>query len=542
MRALRLSTSLLVVAAMMLAACGGGGTAGKRDRVVAASDGLTPAAKGSLDSFTWWVYYRAPFLLDPIKVGDYPDNMVLANMCEPLWRQSPGFKFGPALATSYKAVGPTKIVYQLRHDVKFWDGTPMTAEDAAFSLARNLDPKNGTLYGHFFGDVRAIKATGPYEVTIDLKRPNSSLPHWLVGSPGFVISKKYFESKGEAYGNPQAGIMCTGPFKLDRWDQNRSLTMVRNPNYWNPALRPKVSKVTFVWPTASGTVTNGFKTGEFDGGFAIQPDQVSSLQGAPGKLYQGSPSQTLALEVIQSTGTGPMASRLVRQALSKSLDRDGIAKTIYAGAATPIYTPAHPGFWSYGKDQFAAAYKKYATGQDIEGAKRLVQQAGPIAKEPLILMTNADNSLQLQEASVIKQNAAQVGLNVKIRALPSAQYSRAIFQGESKKPFAAVLAGQYEYVAEPTLILTDAVDPLSSINLGFNDPKVTAALYRARSAPTESERIRRSVEVQDLIMHEMPWIPVVAPLTETFVGNRIAGPPTDFTYLMYPWASLVGAP
>ena len=55
-------------------------------------------------------------------------------------------------------------------------------------------------------------------------------------------------------------------------------------------------------------------------------------------------------------------------------------------------------------------------------------------------MTNADNSLQLQEASVIKQNAAQVGLNVKIRALPSAQYSRAIFQGESKKPFAAVLA------------------------------------------------------------------------------------------------------
>jgi peptide/nickel transport system substrate-binding protein len=542
MRALRLSTGILLAAATLLAACGGGGTANKPANVASASGGLTPAANGELDSFTWWVYYRAPFLLDPIKVGDYPDNMILGNMCEPLWRQSPGFKFGPALATSYKTVKPTRIVYQLRHGVKFWDGSAMTAEDAAFSLQRNLDPKNGTLYGHFFGDVRSVKATGPYEVTVDLKRPNSSLPRWLVGSPGFVISKKYFEAKGDSFGNPQGGIMCTGPFKLDNWDQNRSLTIVRNPGYWNPELRPKVAKVTFVWPSASGTVTNGFKTGDFDGGFAIQPDQISSLQGAPGKLYQGSPSETLSLEVIQSTGTGPMASRLVRQALSKSLDREGIAKTIYAGAATPIYTPAHPGFWSYGKQQFAAAYKKYATGQDIEGAKRLVQQAGAIAKQPLVLMTNADNSLQLQEASVIKQNAAKAGLNVKIRALPSAQYSRAIFQGESKKNFAAVLAGQYEYVAEPTLIYTDAADPLSSINLGFNDPKVTAALYAARSASTEAERIRLTLKVQDLVMHEMPWITVVAPLTETFVGKRIAGPPTDFTYLMYPWASLVGAP
>jgi peptide/nickel transport system substrate-binding protein len=317
--------------------------------------------------------------------------------------------------------------------------------------------------------------------------------------------------------------------------------MVKNADYWNPELEPKVNKVTFVWPSASGTVTNGFKTGDFDGGFAIQPDQVSSLQGAPGKLYQGSPSETLALEVIQSTGTGPMANRLVRQALSKALDREGIAKTIYAGAATPIYTPAHPGFWSYGKDQFEPAYKKFV-GRDVEGAKKLVQEAGPIAKEPLILMTNADNPLQLQEAAVIKQNGAEVGLNVQIRALPAAQYSRAIFQGESKKPFAAVLAGQYEYVSEPTLIYTDAADPASSINLGFNDPKITEAIYAARSAKTEEERIQRTLDVQDQVMNEMPWITVVAPLTETFVGKRITGVPTDFTYLMFPWAALVGAP
>jgi peptide/nickel transport system substrate-binding protein len=398
------------------------------------------------------------------------------------------------------------------------------------------------VYPHFFVDVMKFVQTGPYKVTAYLRRPDAILISEMSGSPSFVVEKKYFLAKGQKYGTPQGGVMCTGPFKLQSWTQN-SIVLSKNPNYWDPDLRAHAKKVTFVWPTNSNTVARGFQAGAFDGGFAIPPDVVDSLRnGAPGKLYVGTGRQTLAFEVIQSTNKGPMASELVRRALSEAIDREGIAKTIWAGLATPVYAPATPGFWRYRPDLFQAAYKQYATGQDLAGAKQLVKEAGPIAKQPIILDTNADNQLQVEEASVIKQNAELVGLNVQIRALPAAQYQQAFFQGHTTENFSAVLSGQYEYVAEPALIYTDAADPASSINLGLNDPSVTAMLQKARGALDESERAKLVIEEQAVIQKLRPWIMVVAPSPVTFVGNRIAGLPTDFTYLMYPWAAKVGAP
>jgi peptide/nickel transport system substrate-binding protein len=102
-------------------------------------------------------------------------------------------------------------VLTVRDGVTFWDDSPMTAEDMAFSLARNLQPDLGGYFAPFRHNVASVAATGPAEVTITLKRPDVLFWKTLSMASGAVSKRAYMERPGKAYGTPKGGLMCTGP-------------------------------------------------------------------------------------------------------------------------------------------------------------------------------------------------------------------------------------------------------------------------------------------------------------------------------------------
>jgi peptide/nickel transport system substrate-binding protein len=139
--ALSLTTALLLVAACA------GGNGGRSDRIVVSiSTGgdegsrrtmLSPPAKGQIDGFTWALPFEAASL-DPIRSWAPPENTVLANLCESVLKLTPELKPEPGLASRIDTSDPTKVVLTVRGGVTFWDGSPMTAQDVAFSLNRNV--------------------------------------------------------------------------------------------------------------------------------------------------------------------------------------------------------------------------------------------------------------------------------------------------------------------------------------------------------------------------------------------------------------------
>src|SRR5205823_13414290 len=120
---------------------------------------------------------------------------------------------GPGLAT-YTNPSPTEFDFTINANANFWDGSPVTAQDAVFSLKRAADPKGGGYYATVFDRVKTIDATGDKTFTITLNQPD----YWLLGelssTPGEIVEQKYAAAKGKDFGTVSGGVMCSGPFKL----------------------------------------------------------------------------------------------------------------------------------------------------------------------------------------------------------------------------------------------------------------------------------------------------------------------------------------
>src|SRR5207245_6506786 len=106
------------------------------------------------------------------------------NLYDTLTRWDASLKLHPALATSWKAVNDTTWEVTLRPDVKFHDGSPLTAEDVKAVYERNMVPGK-TVVQSGFSTLEAAQAVNPTTLRITTRKPNPLVPcRWarLAGS------------------------------------------------------------------------------------------------------------------------------------------------------------------------------------------------------------------------------------------------------------------------------------------------------------------------------------------------------------------------
>jgi peptide/nickel transport system substrate-binding protein len=506
---------------------------------------LSPApGSGTIKHLNWWVFYRAPYSLDPVKNDDYPEDMIIENMCEGMTRQVAGLKIVPWLATSWKWHGKLKLVIELRHGVHFWNGAEMTSKDVIYSVLRNLNPKTGSLGGGDLVYMKNMVPTGRFQITVHFKRPDELFMSAMSYMAYDVMDAAWTQRHFSSVGTPSVGVMCTGPYKYQSWDGSTTLSMVRNPNYWNKSVHPHVQEATFVWPTDPATVAGGFRTGSFDGGFMIPAAVASQLATSDrGHLYPGTPNGSLSLEVLQQLSrTGPIANRLVRTALYESIDREGLAKVVWDGEAAPAYTPAPPSYFSYQRRRFEQAYKPFVhEGNDLAQARKLVKEAGPIARKPIVLAVQGDDETEVEEGEVIQQSAARVGLNIQIAAVSADTIGQLYASAKAREKYNALLGSNWVDVANPLTMYQSFGYPggVSNFN-GFNDPKVTNLINEAYATQNLKKQSAITVKVQKQVMYDMPWIPLLEDTTNTFMKAGITGAPTDWSFMTSSWLADIG--
>ena len=152
------------------------GTAVTQDELVT----TTPPGTGPLDTLKWNLPYE-PLSIDPMRSFNYAENTVVANMCDSLMRLTPDLKITPGLAERVDSPDPLTQVYTLRPNVRFWDGKPMTADDVAYSLNRQLNPDNGSYFANYYTKVASVQASGPQCVATG-RRPSVCVrPCWRPG-------------------------------------------------------------------------------------------------------------------------------------------------------------------------------------------------------------------------------------------------------------------------------------------------------------------------------------------------------------------------
>jgi peptide/nickel transport system substrate-binding protein len=501
----------------------------------------TPPPSKTVAQVTWDEPYGEPPSLDPLKDYGIPENTVLSNVCDALLRTGPDLKLQPGLASSWTHTSPTTWVFKIRQGVHFWDGTPLTPADVVYSINRQLNPALGTFYTAWVADIKGVAQTGPNEVTLTTKVPDVIVAQMMASGLGTVIEQAYAEKKGSAYGTPAGGIMCTGPFELKSWQAGQQIVLTRNPHYWDAELEPKVQTLTFKFITDPTTLTDALQSGAIDGTYEVPVKAVEQLKSA-GTIYYGLSTNQGILQPIQATGLD--TNEKVREALSLAIDREGIAKTIFQGLAVPERAAVPPDSFSYATSLYQHWYQSVPTptAPNLEAARKLVREAHS-PKEAMTIGIQQGDAQSLAVAEAIQSAAGQIGLNMKIKTLPTAQYVELVFSAKARAGIDWT-TGNNNYIdqAEPLQVLYYWGRSNSPYNLdGFSSHEVDSLFAQARAQNEPEARAKLAIKALELWVKPVNNIPLYVAPQRLFMNKSISGAPPSFsTFLYYPWAALLG--
>ncbi|MFD5887071.1 ABC transporter substrate-binding protein [Streptomyces sp. NPDC060334] len=535
----RLAGSAAAVLALILTGAGCAAPAGDADTTGIHLSTATPAARGDIDGFTWALYAEPP-VLDYLYAFDYPQNTVLANVCESLMRWTPQLTVEPGLAEKASNPDPTTWVYDLRPNVRFHSGATLTADDAVASLNRHLDPELGSYWVEDFKNVASVEKTGPLQVTVHLKTPDALFPQAMANSAGTVANAATMRAQGRRFGTADGGLDCTGPFTLGKWEQGASLRLDRFDGYRGK--RAKAGHVDFVFLPDSAARTNALLTGEVDGSFAVPPESLSRFRAADnGTVHQGQSLTTVNLAVSDLGGT--LSDVRVRRALMLALDREGFAKGAMRGAATPTNSLVVKDIW-HGMPEEPVARELAAlppVKRDLTEAKRLVDEAGARGKKVTVASSPLGPDVALL-ATAVQDAGRRIGLDMEIRTVAPDAFTALFSDPEARKGLDLFPFTYYLSLSDPLAMYSNFRTGQFENYAGYSSPEYDALVDRATAEYDPARRGVLTARLARMAADAALCLPAAEYPGPMFLNKRITGAPTGISYMYAPWAAEVGAP
>jgi len=252
--------------------------------------------------------------------------------------------------------------WTLQSGVKFHDGTDFDAEAVKWNLERKIEKKLPMWDMIPFDKIEVVD---PLKVRVTLTNPYAGMYNALhiktfsMYSPTFVQKVGDDALKGQAVG--------TGPFMVEEYVPNEYLELKKNPNYWQKDL-PYLDKIIYRVIPDANTRAIMLEAGDVDmAGFLSIPD-IDRFKFNPDiDIHAGTSSRYYYLAINMSNP--PLDDVRVRKALNHAVDKEGMARTVFLGYASPAHavlvTPAVSGY-------VEAGYYEY----DPEKAKALLDEVG----------------------------------------------------------------------------------------------------------------------------------------------------------------------
>jgi ABC-type transport system substrate-binding protein len=261
----------------------------------------------------------------------------------------------------------TTLTMDLRHDVLFSDGTPMTCADVLFSLEREavnnmavrdqLTPAQG---------YAGSECADDYTFVIHYTTPSAQFIGQTLGMGLLVVSRTQFEAVGEDefMMNP----IGTGPYRVSEWQEGQYVDLVPNEYYWGEPARFSLAHFISA-PDEAGRI-GMLQAGEVDLITQISGVNVPALEGAGFTRIDIPQAHDIVLIFDLVNPNLPWADVRVRQAIDYVIDQDAVIQTIFNGQPRP---PVWLMDWELG---YTPAYGDADLGYDIAEAQRLMADAG----------------------------------------------------------------------------------------------------------------------------------------------------------------------
>jgi peptide/nickel transport system substrate-binding protein len=460
-----------------------------------------------------------PQTLDPHGLALQYHARVVFQIYESLVSRNERFALEPALATSWQNTSPLQWRLQLREGVKFHDGTPLTADDAVFSLERALAPTSQRSFQ--LKGVTAIRKVAPMAIEIQLEAPDAVLPEKLqfvsIMSKAWcekhnVVKPQDFNAKQETFAVRNAN--GTGPYRLERFEPDARVSLQRFEAWWG-WLDPRhgnVRQVSFITIRSDATRLAALRSGEVD--LVLDPplQDIQRLQNDAaltvlktadiGQQYLAFDQAHDELPGSDIRGRNPFKDLRVRLAVYHAINLPLIIDKVLRGHAVPA----------------GALLSTLVDGVPAELDKRLPYD--PAKARALLAAAGYPNGFSVpmdcvnvawREAvcQAVAAMLTQVGIRTSLRSSTTSQFFPKLTQ-------ATISLAEFGWSSQPDawnslngLFRTHSPNGLGTFNAGrYSNPQLDVLIDNIRTEPDLTRRRARISAAMRMLNDELPLVPL----------------------------------
>src|SRR6266852_3216926 len=451
-----------------------------------------------------------------------------SNIYDPLIRRDKDLKLEPALATKWGQLDPTTWFFDIRPNVKFHDGSTLTADDIVFSLNRANGP--GSNMQSNFVSVKEIKKDGDMRVVVTTKYPDPLLADkWAALG---MMSKAWAEKNNAVNSADMTkneenfatrNAMGTGPFMLKERRAGEKTILVVNPNWWDKPAH-NLTEVIFTPVANAATRVAALKSGDIDMMYEVPPADTESLKKeANVAVLEGPETRVVFLgfdqerpELLESNvkGKNPFKDKKVREAIHRSIDVDAIKRTVMRGQSFPTTLMVAPGINGYMKD----LDKRPALLKPDEAKKMLADAGYPNGFEVGMDCPNDRYVNDEKICQAVVAMLAKIGVKVNLRAQTRNLYFAKILRKNDLSPgetsfymlgWSPAQTYDVHNVFEALIQTPNKESKKGQFNAGgYSNPKLDALADNMEQETDKAKRDAEIAEATKLYVDDFAYIPL----------------------------------
>ena len=428
-----------------------------------------------------------PASLDPHVQWDTDSYHVYRNIFDNLVTRNPDGKIVPQLANAWRYENDTTLVLDIRTDVKFHDGTPLTVDDVAWSVQRIIDPAFKSPQLSQFNSIVKAEAVGTDKVRLTTSSPYPALLAQLVKLS--IVPRAYVQKVGNEKFNVEP--MGSGPYRFVSWQKGVRVTLAANESYWRG--RPPFKTVTFQMVPDTATRIANLKTGRADIIRQLNPDDAASLKGESRLQILSGPTERTGYLFINALA-GPTKDVRVRRAIAHAINRQLLIDALLGGYGRPVtilLTPANFGY--------IEGMKGYPF--DPTRARQLLKEAGAEGAE-ISFYTSPAYDQRLVQA--IQQMLQEVGLKVAISQTDQPTFLKRR-QGKPEEA-GSISLGRWSCACQDADGVIFPLFHSQSLWAKYANPAFDDAVTRARQTLKDDERLKHYREAFAILEQDVPGI------------------------------------
>ncbi len=451
-----------------------------------------------------------PDLLNPILSTDAYASRIEGFLFDALLERDPEtLKFRPKIAERW-SVSPDHLsfIFYLRRDVRWHDGTPLTAHDVVFSYERIRDPK--VLSPHlrgYYQDIESVKALDDHTVAFRFREPYFMALSFCGGIPivpRHLLSADALDFNTSPFNRVPVG---NGPYRFAEWKTGKRISLVRNADYYGPI--PAFSEIEFRVIPDTAVSLMVLKKGGLDV-VSLTPLQWLRQTQSPRfkKSFKKEKYSTPGYQFIGWNSRNSLfTDRRVRVALTHLVNREAIIDKLLFGLGkittgpffirSPDYDPSVE---PYAFDPVAArALFREAGWRDTDGDGWLDRDGKPFR----FTITFASGSLVAERvATVVKEEFRKTGVDMQIEQMEWAVFVKRIHERDFD---AAMLGWSMGVESDPYQVWHSASAKEGSNFIGFENAEADRLIETARREFDEEKRRQLFHAFHRLIHREEPY-------------------------------------